>query len=347
MMNSEQPKRIRDFIYVDENRLYSFYSQLNKGIAQQIFESYVHRESATTAQANPEFQDEVTESSRSKASQRTESTILYDYMYEQLEDKLRHAIVDVSEILNNKSSEDLQDEDYRHYLDSLKNALMVKVTGKVEIEDYERMDGFIDKANRLMETLALFRSHSDENVELIKQLEKEAQQEKDRNKKAILNEKIRTLKTPKLLAAEMNLLDDPELIKGLRLVFEVFYGKNFEIAITSSVPLYTTFRGIINRDWLRIQPDILRSLYVGVIESTWTMVGQVTTTSVLNINNIDDLNSGLTERLSQSNSLRDPMRVLFNRVRGFEAMLNKSDLRIEHIVCPLAIYRELRVSEID
>ena len=159
---TEQFKVIRDFIYVDQGRLYSFYSQLNEGIAEQIFKSFIHGESSTAAQGSPDVKDEVIESQRTKALQRTESTILYDHMYEQLEDQLRTVIIDVSEIPKEKSIDDkLTDDEIGHYLDTLKRAVMVKVVGSVEIEDYQRMDAFIEKANQLMVTIASFHAGTD------------------------------------------------------------------------------------------------------------------------------------------------------------------------------------------
>jgi hypothetical protein len=334
-------KTIRDFIYVDQGRLYSFYSQLNEGVAEQVFKSVIHGEAATAAQSSPDIKSEVIESQRSKALQQTESTILYDYMYEQLEDQLSSVIVNVSDILSDKSAEEeFTSDELAYYLDTLQKALMVKVVGRVEIEDYERMDAFVARANELMTTLASFHAETDEVKAALANLEEQLKAEKDRNKKAKLGEQIKRLRDPKLHAQDMNILDDPKLIEGLRVILEVFYHKKFEISITAR-PLYTTFRAIIEKDWLRIRPEILRSLYGGQVESSWTMIGQITSTPS-GVTNLDAFNM-LPDNLPELQSVRDPLRYLFGRLKAFDAMLTESKIRFEQTVCPLAIYRELKV----
>ncbi|HJQ34695.1 MAG TPA: hypothetical protein VJ866_21115 [Pyrinomonadaceae bacterium] len=345
---SEQQKVIRDFIYVDQARLYSFYSQLNKGVAQQVFQSYLHGESASISQTSPDVSDEVSESERTRVSQRTESTILYDYMYEQLEEKMRGAILDVSRIFPDRGiDEELDTEEVLHYLNTISNALMIKVTGPAEIEDYRRIDAILEKGNNLMESAALFSLLSAENLKLIASLEKQAEAEKDRNKKAQIKDRIKRLKDPRLHARDLNILDEPKVIEGIRLFIEIFYPNNFEIAVSSTNQLFVTYRGIVDKKWLRIEPEILRSLYGGKIESNWTMVGQVTSTSAFKAEYFDKINKWLEEQLPKTQSLRDPLRYIFNRVRGLEANLNQSGLRFEPIVCPLAIYREQIIVKAD
>ncbi len=343
MTDQAKTKTIRDFIYVDQGRLYSFYSQLNEGIAQQIFQSFLNSESATNTQTSPDVEDEVIESQRSRALQRTESTILYDFMYEQLERKLGNVIIDVSEIIEGESAKEVPEEGIRLYLDTLRSAVMVKVVGEAAIEDYDRMDSFVGHINNVMEVLAFFHTLSDEAKAQLARLTEELNTEKDRNRRAQIKEQIKRLNNPKLHAEDMNLLDNPNLVEGLRVILKAFYDKKFEIAISSGGPMYTTFRAIIDREWLRVRPEILRSLYAGTIESPWTMVGQITSLPFPNITNLDPLNTGLTEKLAESKSIRDPLRILFNRLRAFDAMLDQSSFRWEPIVCPLAIYRELKV----
>jgi hypothetical protein len=155
------------------------------------------------------------------------------------------------------------------------------------------------------------------------------------------------LKNPKAHAQDLNLLDDPELIKRLRVILEIFYDKKFEISVNSGTPVFTTFRGIIEKEWLRVRPEILRALYGGIVTSPWTMVGQITSIPYIGVDGLDAFNAGIEERLPQAKSVRDPLKFLFNRLKAIEAIVNQSTLSIEQIVCPLAIYRELEVPSID
>lgn len=344
-MSDMQKKLIRDFIYVDQGKLYSLYSQLNKGVAQQVFESFVHGEAATKSQPNPEYSDELIESQRSKTLHRTENTVLYDYMYERLEQQLQHVITDAAEIMRGKDADELTIDDVSEYNSKLENAFLIKAAGNVEIEDYQHLDKFLERSNDLMTSIAILETHSDENRARIRELENLIGAEKDRNRKAALREQLKGLQNAVLRAQALGLLTDEELIQALILILETFYGEGLEISITlPSIP-YTTFRGVIDREWLRFRPELLRSLYGGVVKSRWTMVGQITSLLRYDIENIDFLNIGLTaEDLAKAKSIREPIRALFNRIRAMEEMLSHSALRREVVVYPLAIYREMEIA---
>jgi|GEM_PF-2432039 hypothetical protein len=338
---TESTKKIKDFIYVDQARLYSFYSQLNKGVAQQIFQSVVHGEAATSTQANPEVKDETIESERNRSLQTTENTILYDYMYEQLEAQLSESILDVSTILANKNVDDLTTQDIQLFFDSITNALMVKVTGNAEFEDYGSMDAFVANANKLMKAFAHFMTLTPENVAKVNELKQGLESEGNVKKKNQIREEIKKLQSADAIANDNQLLGDAKLIENLRVLLEVLYGDSFHIAITTTYPPFAAFRGIVNRDWLRIKPGILRSLYPGLIESPWTMVGQVTSKSLQSLDTLQELNALFDKQLASAKSMRDAMRYIFNRVRSLEGFLNQGGIRFEPVVFPLAIYREL------
>jgi hypothetical protein len=52
---------IRDFIYVDADRLYSLYSQVFEGVADQIVESFIAGLATTDSQKGPLLQGSSTE----------------------------------------------------------------------------------------------------------------------------------------------------------------------------------------------------------------------------------------------------------------------------------------------
>jgi hypothetical protein len=250
--------------------------------------------------------------------------------------------------MKGKTADELTLDDISAYHETLENAFLIKAAGKVEIEDYQHLDRFLEKSNDLMTSITILESHSDENRARIKELEDLIRAEKDRNHKDALREQLKGLQTAVLRAQSLGLLTDEELLKALILILETFYGEVLEISITlSSIP-YTTFRGVIDREWLRFRPELLRSLYGGVVKSQWTMVGQITSLLRYDINTIDALNIGLTaEDLTKAKSIREPIRALFNRVRAMEEMLSHSALRREVVVYPLAIYREMEIAMPD
>ena len=141
-MTSEKQLTIRDFIYVDVDRLNSLYSQVFEGVAEQIVQSYINSSANLDQQKGGIGSGSATEAQVAEMSSKTESKILYDHMYNLLESKLKKSILEVSEIPAND------------YIKTLSEAFIIKVRGTAEIEDYNRVKIFMEKLNSLGEAVA-------------------------------------------------------------------------------------------------------------------------------------------------------------------------------------------------
>ena len=106
------------------------------------------------------------------------------------------------------------------------------------------------------------------------------------------------------------------------------------------------FRGILDKRWLRVQPNLLKALYGTFAESNWIMVGQPTYLPRGKIPELGEslIGQGSEEVKMEAPSMRDPFRNMFRAARFLENMFLESKQRIEVIVCPLAIYREREVA---
>lgn len=327
-------KMVRDFIYVDVERLYSLYSQVFEGVADQIIQSYVDGVLSRDFQKGPILQGSSIEAQVAEVSRRTENKFLYDHMYNRLEASINEAILE---------PEALSSENYRTVL---KQASVIKVRGSAEIEDYKRIRVFLEKFNSLAEAIAYSSAVSEESKAGIRDLENSIRGLRDRNKRARASEQLRRLKEPKHLAREMGLSQDEKLLSNLGLFTEMFYPDGFEITIIDERGSgNVVFRGVLDKRWLRVQPDMLRALYGGFVESKWTMVGQLTYVPGVES---PEVNGGLTIQTTKEGekeipSMRDSFRNMFRACRVFEAIFLESKQRVEVLLCPLSIYREIEV----
>lgn len=89
---------VRDFIYIDVERLYSFYSQVFGGVAEQIIKSVGKGHERTDAQLSSPRQGKSYEEQVTDLSQRTETAILHDYLYKRLEERLGEAIKELGQL---------------------------------------------------------------------------------------------------------------------------------------------------------------------------------------------------------------------------------------------------------
>jgi len=268
---------IRDFIYLDVDWLRSLYSQAFEGVAEQMVRHTL--DESARASSVPGATGEKLDTKVAEASVRSESTILHDHMYNRLEDRIGGAI---------KSPTAVTVAEYKHQLG---NTFLLKVKGRAEIEDYDRIREFANKINEIGESIAYSALST---LEPLKELHQQIpdriralQQQlpgKSKSQKAEINKQISDLKNIqepddllRVAADAMGLWQDPKSLSYINMWMGFFYPNGFEITI---VPQPQTervvFRGILNKRFLRLQPEYLRSIYAGFVSAEWVMVGQVT-----------------------------------------------------------------------
>lgn len=199
-------RNIREFLYIDIHRLYSFYSQIFEGLTEKIIEERVDQ--STTCDAQGSFFRQASSSSQGvEASKYIESSILYDHMYSKLEEKL-----------NIKDISTLSDFDKDK---SLENNSIIKITGYLEIEDYQNLDSLLEKFNKIGESIAhSMISSSAEIMARKKELTERLVEASSKNKKEI-QEQINNLSNPKFIAKDLKLWQDPILLENYKI-----YSKN-------------------------------------------------------------------------------------------------------------------------
>lgn len=326
----ENKKVIRDFIYLDIDRLYSLYSQTFEGLAEKIIQSYTDQLTNVSQQSGQFLSGNIAKSEVGEVSSRVENKILHDHMYNKLEKELTHLIYDASNLtLDN-------------YYENLSGKFMIKVSGFSEINDYKRINEFMDKFNDLAEAIAYSISVSGGINEAIENLQNQIKDVKDRNERAKTKLQLDKMKDPKKLAKELGLSQDPKGLKNLILFTEFFYKEGYEIIISPENKSKIVFRGVIDKKLLRKNPEFIRSLYGGEVLSKWTMVGEITYLPSLENNQDVNVDSEeIVKKLDDNNpSMRDPYSNIFKASRTFERMFFESQKRIEVLINPLAIFRE-------
>lgn len=136
-----ETKVIRDFIYMDVDRLNSLYSQASGGVVPQLLRSSSYERAGRKGQkkASESVQETLAQLLVTEARHETKDVILYDYLYTQFEDGIADSILEPQGLTRD------------NFVSLLGSAFLIKVEGKVEIEDYERLahtsDRFIELAS--------------------------------------------------------------------------------------------------------------------------------------------------------------------------------------------------------
>ncbi len=269
-----------------------------------------------------------------ESSKYLESSILYDHMYNKLEEKLN--IKDISML-----------SDFDKDKSSERNSI-IKVTGYVEIEDYQNLDSLLEKFNKIGESIAhSMMSSSAEIMARKNELAKRLVESSSKNKKEI-QEQINNLSNPKFIAKDSKLWQDPILLENLRFIVKTFGSDGYHVVLSPKNNIDIRYKGILNRAWLRDDPMLIRSLYGGESKNAWSMVGVITYFPEENSADkeiVKNIKAGCEENSNTDGDVMilDAYRNMFRATRVFEKMFMKSNDGTEVIVSPLAIYREFQI----
>lgn len=298
-------KKIRDFIYVDKDWVYSIYSQINEGVFEAISSSYAISKGykdTTKAIVNGKQIESDTEA----LSNITENKVLYDHIYNELESKM----IDNIYVPNNVNK--------NNYQETLKNHFLIKINGKVKIHNYERMKMYLEEFNNIGEVIG--RSVYNQQNELNSNIELSGKQKYDERKDF------------KSFLKENEFYRDSKDLNGLKKMIEIFNNNGFEMLLDDSKNCIR-YRIIINKKFLRLEPELLRFLYTQNPMDEWIIVGQVTHFKT---------NEAEKEK-SESLGLRDSYINMINVAAGLESAFFDSQSVAEITIKPLAIYKQKEI----
>ncbi len=298
--------KIRDFIYMDIDRLKSIVSQLEAGFTEM---TQFTRDRSTETQVEAEagllgFLKARGQQTFAWQSQQTETKSLHDHVYDLLEEDLKKNSTLVS-IPGDITEDNFQDETARAQLDFTSFLL---IDGFALINDFTRMMDFLNNFEDLTKFLTSLGMQS-LPANLASQQRKEA---KNR------------------LRADLSL--DHNLVNGIQLIFSLFYKGRIVLKL---IPFqgHPNFRLVCTLD-----PRFLRETIDGIIfkygtnpTQRWRMLAQVA-----------DIPSSAPAKMREDflgASIEVGLQKVFESFRGLEA-LAQTVAYPEISVTPIALYRD-------
>jgi hypothetical protein len=279
--------------------------------------------------------------------------VFNDYLYTQFEEGVASAILQPKGLT--------PDNCYS----LLNSAFLVKVQGPAEIEDYHRFTYTAEQFLTVVSDIALV-SHSGTVKTLMALIEAQIPELQQQSKNSTgtersrINSQISDLqrelkvyqdpeKLKHKLVAEMGLEIDTEYMKGIARIFQHFSPDNFEVTISPSEDAEgVVFRGVLDKNLLRIHPEYLRVLYEGSVSKQWTMVGEIThfpksVSSPENTSPLTETTPDAENVKDNSPGMKDILRNVFRSLADMESNFFESKNRVEIRVRPLAIYQEIQI----
>lgn len=333
---------IRDYLYLDIDRVRSIYAQASGGLTESIRELQQEIDSRGEEQHD---KNETLSKNAMLGSGRIATRVLHDYLFTSVESKLSEKIVDVCE----------------DTISQLSTGALFRVSGRAEIDDIARMLKIMENYNDMYKYLLTI-GHSSEIQDKLWELEEELESIEDtqassktrnaKNKKKDIENQIQELE-PENIATRI-LRDQragisPIIAETFKRVYSLLYNNIFEVKIVSEFDETKVFRGILNKEFLKEDPTIIYAKYGSRPSVSWTMVGQVTTIKLpkklkveVETETLPRQDGSMNEsEEEQESDLRDAFENLYRLIAEVEEILIGPGNRTTWIATPLAIYHEV------
>ena len=309
--------KVKSFIYLDNDKMYSISSQLFGGLTEYILQD--HRTSATEddQQKGQPFSGSIFNEIFKLEKGFSEKRFFHDYAYSLFEKELANR-----ELLS--TIEDGSD------MGNIVNKQFVKVTGKAYFNDYNALKETFQKFNEIGSALGYIQCYGPMGVAL-KSIDEAIKQTNDRNEKAKIKQKKSTVDNVfKQYLRDQGLNLDVKFLENLVKLYDYGYKDMFAVHIPYQLS-NIVFASILNREFLKEKEDSLIAKYSRRTEVEFTIVGLLTQSGG---------DKALINSEPQENSIKQVSLNFTQIVSNLEDSFN-GRLGNEYIIDPIAIYREI------
>lgn len=312
---------IKNFIYLDEYKMYSLSSQIFEGITEYLIDYKSQTEEEHESQKGPVGSGRIMADILKKGIEIQEKRYLHDYSYTIFEKYL----CEQEKVL-------VVDKENMHKLEeSIPNYSFVKVKGKAIFNDIHSIKSTLENFNKIGEAIAHVTNFK--KIEEVKiQFEKQKKNTKDRNQKAKLQQKFKSLTNINKLAKEQGLHQDQKFLDYLSLLLSYGFQDQFEIQIAIKNMLFSSN---LKRELLRENEALLIRKYSRITEKEFVIFGIVTQSSRdggFELNKEDEDN--------EYENIKEALMNLVTHLTNMESTFS-GRLSNEMIIDPIAVYREL------
>jgi len=311
---------IKNFIYLDEEKMYSLSSQVFEGVTEYVLNEKSSESENAESQKGPVGSGRILGDILRQADKKTEKKFLSDFSYTLFEQKL----LDDNKVI--EVGEDFLIEELRDKAESIS---FIKVTAKAVFNDMKLIKETLKNFN----SFGLALTHVT-NVNVINEarerLEKAKSITKDRNQQSKLTSQDKSIiKIIEKLANEHGLQQDQKFLDNLVSLFDYGFQDQLEIQMQLTDSIVSAN---LKRNFLRESEELMIKKYSRQTECNFVMFGIITQYKRDKLNEIKEL-SGIP---SIKEALMNMMAHLTNIEEGFIGRLSN-----EVIIDPIALYTEL------
>jgi hypothetical protein len=311
---------IKNFIYLDEEKMYSLSSQLFEGVTEYVLNESSSEKGESEEQKGPVGSGRVLGDILKNSERNTEKKFLNDYSYTIFEKKLLE-----DEMVLIVSGEKPEESNLSTVST---NKSFIKITSKATFNDINSINNTLKNFNKIGKALAHITNFKEISA-VREQLEKAKGNTKDRNQKSKLQTQLKSMTNINKLAAESGLQQDQGFLDDLSLVLT--YGFQDQLEVQMDL-VDSIFSANLNRSFLREPEELVIRKYSRKTEVDFTLFGIITQHQR---EKLDEL-----EENEDYDSIKEALMNLVSHLSNVESTFT-GRLSNEMIIDPIALYTEL------
>lgn len=311
---------IKNFIYLDEEKMYSLSSQIFEGVTEYVLNEKLCESENSESQKGPVGSGRILGDILRQVDRKTEKKFLSDFSYTLFENKL----LDDKKVIEVNESSSI--EVLRKEAESIS---FIKVTTRAVFNDMKLMKDTIKNFNSVGSALAHATNASVIN-EVRAQLEKAKSTTKDRNQQSKLTFQNKAImEAINQLAKEQGLQQDQVFLDNLAFILNFGFQDQLEIQMQLVDSIVSAN---LKRECLRENEELVIKKYSRKTECKFVMFGIITQYKNEKLGNIRELNS--------TSSIKEALMNLVGNLTDLEETFI-GRLSNEAIVDPIALYTEI------
>ena len=334
-----------DYLYVDLDKVISLYSQLTGGVVE-LRETQSEKGSTSDNKRNYDFKVFKHDAGGTTQDKEQDKATIKPYhaLLQELEAELSSSgyLLDLDNLDESKTLKDVE------LRGTLKNALCIKCTGRIVIEDYERMKKIGKDFPEIVKLIN--RSHADslkddpEYIKIEQQIEELENTNGDRNKKSQAKKKAKELRAglDSLLASSTAVEMVPQwILDGMGTWIDAFlpHITNIRVYPFEDETDEHIFGHLDASNFTISDPTAFHFTYGSFPTENFTILGVITSVPSAEEENFAPLQEFEKDDLEDYESVESAFRGMFRGFDGIEAMVRTCRYpRV--LVHPILVYRE-------
>ena len=307
---------IKNFIYLDEDKMYSLSSQLFEGVTEYVLSESLSEQDKSEEQKGPVGSGRILGDILRSSERKTEKKFLNDYSFAIFEKKLleedRVLVIHGAALI----------EPFP------KNKSFIKITSKATFNDINSINSTLKNFNTIGKALAHVTNFK-QIAALREELEKAKQNPSNKGEKSKLQAQLNSLTNINKLAIDSGLQHDQKLLEDLALLLAYGFQDQLEVQMNSNGKI---FSANLNRSFLRESEDLVIRKYSRQTEVEFTLFGIVTQYQREQLEDIKENDDHA--------SIKEALMNLVSHLSNLEATFT-GRLSNEIIIDPIALYTEI------